>query len=41
MSNPPGPASCLADKPLKCEQCETSFETSEELAQHNREEHGM
>lgn len=41
MSNPPGPASCLADKPLKCKQYEMSFETSEELAQHNREEHGM
>lgn len=35
MPTPPDPASSSADKPLKCEQC-VSFETSEELAEHNR-----
>jgi len=37
----PGPASSSADKSLRCEQCEISFETSEKLAEHNRIEHGM
>jgi hypothetical protein len=41
MSTPPGPSSSSADKPLKCEQYEMSFETSEELAEHNRKEHRM
>lgn len=42
MSNPPGPASSSADKSLRCEQCGgMKFGTSEELADHNRKEHGM
>jgi hypothetical protein len=39
---PPGPGSSSADKSLKCEVCNgMTFNTAEELAEHNRREHGM
>ncbi|HZD36197.1 MAG TPA: hypothetical protein VE130_13430 [Nitrososphaeraceae archaeon] len=42
MSNPPGPASSSADKSLSCEQCSgMKFGTADELADHNRKEHGQ
>ena len=38
-SAPPGPDSTSTSRPLRCEQCDMTFNTTEELAQHNRQEH--
>jgi hypothetical protein len=41
-STPPGPDSTSTSRPLKCEQCGgMTFDTTKELAEHNRKEHGM
>ena len=41
-SSPPGPASSSADKPLGCDTCGgIAFKTTEALAEHNRQQHGM
>jgi hypothetical protein len=39
-STPPGPDSTSTSRPLRCEPCGITFSTTEELAQHNRKEHG-
>jgi hypothetical protein len=40
--SPPGPDSTSTSRSLKCEQCGgMSFNTTEDLAKHNRKEHGM
>ena len=40
--SPPGPDSTSTSRSLKCEQCGgISFNTTEELAEHNRKEHEM
>jgi hypothetical protein len=39
--SPPGPDSTSTSKSLTCEQCGTAFNTTQELADHNRKEHGM
>jgi hypothetical protein len=40
--SPPGPDSTSTSKSLICEQCGgMAFTTTEELAEHNRKEHGM
>jgi hypothetical protein len=39
-SAPPGPDSTSTSRSLRCEQCGITFNTTEELAQHNRQEHG-
>jgi hypothetical protein len=40
-SAPPGPDSTSTSRSLRCEQCGITFSTTEGLAQHNRQEHGM
>ena len=40
--SPPGPDSTSTSKSLTCEQCGgMTFETTQELAEHNHKEHGM
>ena len=40
--SPPGPDSTSTSRSLKCEQCGgMAFNTTEELAEHNRKEHEM
>jgi hypothetical protein len=40
--SPPGPDSMSTSRSLKCTQCGgTAFNTTEELAEHNRKEHGI
>jgi hypothetical protein len=42
MSSPPGPDESHTSKSLRCEQCGSmTFATTQELAEHNRKEHGM
>jgi hypothetical protein len=37
--SPPGPDSTSTSKSLICEQCNMTFDTTQELAEHNRKEH--
>ena len=41
MSNesPPGPDSTSTSKSLRCEQCNMTFSTTQDLAEHNRKDH--
>ena len=42
MSSPPGPDESHTSRSLRCEQCGgMTFTTTQELAVHNRKEHGM
>jgi hypothetical protein len=42
MSTPPGPDDSSTSKSLRCEQCRgMTFSSTQELAEHNRKEHGM
>jgi hypothetical protein len=42
MSSPPGPDDSNTGRSLRCEQCGgMAFSTTQELAEHNRKEHGM
>ena len=37
--SPPGPDSTSTSKSLTCGQCDMTFDTTQELAEHNRKEH--
>jgi hypothetical protein len=37
--SPPGPDSTSTSKSLTCGQCDMTFDTTQELAEHNRNEH--
>jgi hypothetical protein len=41
LESPPGPDSTSTSKSLTCGQCGMTFNTTQELAEHNRKEHGM